>query len=907
VALTILVLLILIVPKAQAQLTGEDIRKLQEQAKAENWSFTVGENPATQYPLEDLCGLVVPENWQATANFDPCTPTKELPVSFDWREITGCPPIRNQGSCGSCWAFATTGALECGIRVQDGIDVDLSEQWLVSCNNSGWDCGGGWFAHDYHLMETDDCDNTGAVLEEYFPYTATDEPCNCPYPHSYFLDSWASIGDPYGVPSNEAMKQAILDHGPISIALYVGYAFQAYNSGVFTQCGVGTVNHAVVLVGWDDDQGLEGVWILRNSWGPGWGEGGYMRIKYNCVDFGTGANYVIYSREEKVALIGDEVWDDAGGDNDSIPEAGETVQMVLSFESRYTTELTDVTASLFFDDASLNITQGTAFLGNIIPNDTITNFSNPFEFEIPADYTPRTNLLGVEFVWDGGASIDTQMVNRVIGGVPILVVDDDNGDNIDQYYLEYLDDMRVPYDVWSISGGGKPGSPIMSDYPIIFWFTGDFRPNIMNRAKTEIMMDFLNGGGKMFLSGQGIANNLSNYDLDFLNNYLKADYVSSLFIPVLGGESEGQIFMPGDSIIILGGSGAYNQSAPDQIIPVNGAVAELSYLNNPAQGAISYTGDYQLLFFSFGFEAITNGDSRWTDRDIIFDRIIDYFSIQTPGESPQAQGLAVSPGDPTHMIEHSPTFSWNYSDPVSEPQQMCHLQVTEDKYWLMSPVWDSGPVSDSETEAVYGGSGLIDGMQYYIRARASNGTLWSDWCYADMRMNSVPIPAGLSPDNMEWINGEYPELTHETAEDSEGDSLTYSYELYDDSLMSTLLAQKIDEPKGKSGSAAWQVPMILTPDDDYYWRVQAVDPFEGGQWSDLASFWVMSYIFGDANYDQTVNVGDAVYIISYVFKGGPAPEPLEAGDANCDGECNVGDAVFLINYIFKGGPEPTCP
>ncbi len=67
------------------------------------------------------------------------------------------------------------------------------------------------------------------------------------------------------------------------------------------------------------------------------------------------------------------------------------------------------------------------------------------------------------------------------------------------------------------------------------------------------------------------------------------------------------------------------------------------------------------------------------------------------------------------------------------------------------------------------------------------------------------------------------------------------------------------------------------------------------------------YICGDANCDGTSNVGDAVYLIAYVFKAGPAPDPLEAGDANCDGQVNVGDAVYLIAYVFKGGPEPCCP
>ncbi len=68
-----------------------------------------------------------------------------------------------------------------------------------------------------------------------------------------------------------------------------------------------------------------------------------------------------------------------------------------------------------------------------------------------------------------------------------------------------------------------------------------------------------------------------------------------------------------------------------------------------------------------------------------------------------------------------------------------------------------------------------------------------------------------------------------------------------------------------------------------------------------------SFVVGDANGDHTVNVGDAVFIISFVFRSGPAPDPLSAGDANCDGSANVGDAVFLINFVFKNGPAPSCP
>ncbi len=278
---------------AMAQLTHQDIDTLRDRIQQEGWSFTVSNNPATELPLEQLCGLVEPKDWAAGARFDPCTPDRDLPAAFDWRtEANGMPPVRNQASCGSCWAFSTVGALECAIKINDYVVKDLSEQWLVSCNLSGWGCDGGWFAHDYHQFRDDPCGGYGAVMESEFPYQAWDAPCVCPYPHEYFIDDWVYIGNPYSVPSASAIKQAIYDHGPVSVAVAVDSNFQAYDGGIFDADTTDDINHAVVLVGWNDDPGY---WILRNSWGPGWGEDGYMRITYGCDRVGYGANYIEYT------------------------------------------------------------------------------------------------------------------------------------------------------------------------------------------------------------------------------------------------------------------------------------------------------------------------------------------------------------------------------------------------------------------------------------------------------------------------------------------------------------------------------------------------------------------------------------------------------------------------------------
>jgi predicted secreted protein/cell division septation protein DedD len=233
---------------------------------------------------------------------EPTTPTptstpdgspSSLPDAFDWRDYGGVTSVKNQGSCGSCWAFGTVGPLEANIKIKDGITRDLAEQYLVSCNTDGWGCDGGWWAHDYHeWKKLSDEPDAGAVYEADFLYVASDVPCNPPHTHHEKIDSWTFVGSESGVPSTEAIKQAIYDHGPVSAAVCVNSAFQGYDGGVFTGPQCTDINHAITLVGWDDNPG---VWILKNSWSSGWGESGYMRIGYGVSRVGYSANYVTYS------------------------------------------------------------------------------------------------------------------------------------------------------------------------------------------------------------------------------------------------------------------------------------------------------------------------------------------------------------------------------------------------------------------------------------------------------------------------------------------------------------------------------------------------------------------------------------------------------------------------------------
>jgi inhibitor of cysteine peptidase len=222
-----------------------------------------------------------------------------LPSEFDWRWSGMVPPVRNQRSCGSCWAFATVGVMESALLISSTASADLSEQFLVSCNTDGGDCDGGYAAHKYHFDTLGKSQTAiGAVLESAKPYSATNGTCNQAYSHPYRLGWWESLS---GNPTIEDIKWAIYNHGPIVTTVCSGSAFHDYydrwdhprDLGVFStdessQCGGGT-NHMVVLVGWDDNNG-NGFWKLRNSWGTYWGYSGYMQIKYGTSNVGRNKN-----------------------------------------------------------------------------------------------------------------------------------------------------------------------------------------------------------------------------------------------------------------------------------------------------------------------------------------------------------------------------------------------------------------------------------------------------------------------------------------------------------------------------------------------------------------------------------------------------------------------------------------
>ena len=270
--------------KAQAQVKAKDDKKKDDVMKVQ--TFDSVQN-FVRYPT----GLKLEKGWIKKVEMKEVKAQAALPRHFDWREQGKLTPPKNQGACGSCWAFSTVAVLQDVLALRGKGQIALSEQYLLSCNKEGWSCDGGFFAHDYHKALP-----MGGVPEAEFPYVGKQVACKTNLSHPYHISSWAFLPskDDNTPPTIEAIKNAIYTFGPIGAAVGASDAFMSYSSGVFNQCDGTQPNHAIVLTGWDDDGQY---FVMKNSWGPNWGDSGFMKIKYGCNYIGIASNYIALSSD----------------------------------------------------------------------------------------------------------------------------------------------------------------------------------------------------------------------------------------------------------------------------------------------------------------------------------------------------------------------------------------------------------------------------------------------------------------------------------------------------------------------------------------------------------------------------------------------------------------------------------
>nr|KYP67745.1 Thiol protease SEN102 family [Cajanus cajan] len=242
-----------------------------------NKLYKLGVNHLADLTVEEFKasrnGLKRPRELSTTTSFKYENVTA-IPAAIDWRQKGAVTPIKNQGQCGSCWAFSTVAATEGIHQISTGKLVSLSEQELVDCDTKGVDqgCEGGYMEDGFEFI----IKNGGISSEAKYPYKAVDGTCNK-------ADAASPVAQIKGYekvpPNSEKALQKAVANQPVSVSIDAdGAGFMFYSSGIYNgECGT-QLDHGVTAVGYGTANGTE-YWLVKNSWGTQWGEQGYVRMQ----------------------------------------------------------------------------------------------------------------------------------------------------------------------------------------------------------------------------------------------------------------------------------------------------------------------------------------------------------------------------------------------------------------------------------------------------------------------------------------------------------------------------------------------------------------------------------------------------------------------------------------------------
>ena len=777
-------------------------------------SWTAGKTSVSDLSHEEKqkrLGFVVPdwykEWWEKQEKLEAPPGAKFDPV-FDWRVhegpygTTGVTPVTDQGNCGSCWAFAGVAHLESMVKIYGEVEMDLSEQQSVSCIRPGTGCDGWYTTACYDLFRT-----VGAISEECMPYHANDtDPCiqnQC--------EKWAKISGYTPVGSSvSSIKNALLT-GPVKSSMAVEDTFSYYTGGCYNRPYFGT-NHAVLIVGWDDNMcDGNGAWIVKNSWGKGWGDHGFFYIQYGVCQMGAYAyqiNYIFHRPYVRLESYG--VNDEAGGDGDGRAEPGETARLDFTLKNVWS-PLGGVEVTVTADTDGIVITDDYSYLGNMDSKDILNNSLDPMEFYLPEDFPVRRVHFTFHVSGDSGGGViytaDTTVMVKI--GREILLVDDDQGvdslgTNYDDYYINAFDSLKAVYDIWDKRA--NPDSAFdFSDFDVLIWFTGDHRDSIFSHTDIESLMTFLDNGGRLFLTSQDAVEALDGSAdplfQQFMTDYLHTGYDGNNTELLVYGQPGDEI---GDDVWIYPGgpSSPDNQTSKDNLVPDSEADMVLLYAGvwweptGLVAGTKFMSDLFKVVVFGFGFEAINDDGLQHYGHvtqlpHVVMQRVLDWLK---------------APGPTINVISPNGGEAW-FVDSTYDIQ------------------WESISFDDSVK------------IEYSVDA----GATWSPIDSTDDTVYSWPVPDGTTSDSC---------LIRVSSLDkgSPTDASDYYFCIID------YLPGDFNIPGGNGVVDLGDVVFLI----NYLFKGEgSPDPMAAA----------------DVTANCVVDLGDVVYLINYLFKGEDPPLP----------------------------------
>jgi cathepsin F len=256
--------------------------------KEENLGYRTGITKFSDLTQQEFAKTYLNLNYDAMAmaNFEPTIVKVKnaAPDAWNWKDQGVVSDVKDQGSCGSCWAFSTMGNLEGLYALEKGVVKTFSEQQLVDCDTLDSGCNGGLMEYSFTWLK----DNGGFNLDTDYPYKGTKQACKSD--SSKYVDmkvtGYKKLANGYSnwdCVDEDGIKELLYETGPLAVALNAN-PLQTYSSGILdktaAQCPTSGLNHAVTMVGYGTDSASgKDYWLVKNSWGKSWGESGYFRIR----------------------------------------------------------------------------------------------------------------------------------------------------------------------------------------------------------------------------------------------------------------------------------------------------------------------------------------------------------------------------------------------------------------------------------------------------------------------------------------------------------------------------------------------------------------------------------------------------------------------------------------------------